>query len=252
MTETQTENDDAEATEAVVVTEEPKPTKAEVEQIIDEEFHSWFQMANPEVCQSTVGTGIDVFAPAANAQSNYRLLMGLVPIKKFAAVGVDGYIVSSLSIRGLHNGNQIRVTCDDHEPIDQASDEHRGKWWTVGLLTLKTIEDAKKAAACLMKNEFGAVRLSDLEQMPGAEECREQYTAFKTATARIGGRNPFNKKGPILYDPKRMVLMWEPSGAPLSETTCWHNKNVGREREMLARAPKGLTAAELGGAIGQA
>lgn len=222
-----------------------------IELSISQKFHPWFGMAEPNVCQSTAGTGIDIFAPANNAASDYRLALGLNPAKLMAAAGVDNFIVSSLSIRGTQNGNQIRFTCDDRAMINQGDRIHRGKWWTVGLLTLQSEEDAKKAAAALMKGEFAAIVFDNLRHLEGAEECKEQYTALSQATARIGGDNLFGRKGVLLYDLKKMVLMWEPSGAPLSETTCWHNENIKRRREALAGTPQGITASELSGPVGQ-
>lgn len=228
-------------------------SKEDVQKEIDGYFHKWFHLAKPFVCQSNEGTGIDMFAPLNTRSSDYRLDLGIKGKQAMGGLGIAGYTVASLSIRGTDDqGNQARFTCDTGELINQSLKKHRGKWWTVGVLTLNEESEAEEAAEAMLDSKFAAIRLHELSEMPGAKECAKQYKALTEATARIGGHNIHNRVGPILYYPKKMVLLWEPSGAPTSDGTCWHNQNVRRERELLAGSPQGLSAVELDGPIGQA
>lgn len=249
--ETATEGQDP-AAAAATVNEESKAITDNLSdpyhKQISELFHKWFVMAHKRVCQSAQGTGIDVFDPKGASARRYALALEGNAKKAIQASGIIGYSIASMSIRGADSdGNQIRFTCDDLEGIKQSDDENRGKWWTVAAMMCQSPEDAVQAANALGEAKFAAITFNDLREFPEAEECLGQYEAMENATQRVGGSNLYKKQGTHLFNLANMVLIWEPSGAPGLEQTCWTNRNLMREASLSAQVPSGNLSAAIGG-----
>lgn len=196
--------------------------REKVIQYTSQALGSFLSHAKPKICTKKEDEGVNIYFPQRSGPRSVDLMNAAIP-----AFAGKVKSVGSLSIRQFdEDHNQFRINCQTGEAMLETQ---RGSWWSVAIVQTQTAEQAQEAAGELQDQGIATVVLSDAEALITDERAKAAIKAITSHTfpsneIKIPG---IERKLKPAWDPKKLVIMFTPSGSEMNPNSCWTNSYTG-------------------------
>jgi hypothetical protein len=209
--------------------------RSAIEKAIGKHVDELFSRSEPQVANSS-NDGVDIFLPFGSATRRVHLHG-----RAKEACGNHVLNVGSMSVKTHdENGNpQRRISCSPPYNVVVMDRPH---WWSIGFAELNSEDAAQAAVAKLCEGNspvFCAV-MADLEKYLSNKDSKAAYKAFEEFVVPARGIqvDGITRKRSPRYNLTKLVIFYEPSGAPTAPDTVWSNALVegGAQNSTAANA----------------